>query len=267
MVVSYNRIHINSIFWSLKGKATPIVSYIKDSRNGYFPIKRGDKIKIIKEYGKYCTGYFKDNKHYPCPNNAEIKYGTKCQECALKDDFLTCAKCNGSVCNAKEEIRNNCLNSTYFLYITLIGSILKVGITKSNRYLRRWIEQGSDYSALIGSGNGLEMRRKEHEMSKIIVDRINTRKKIDMLFEDKKEILEKFLKENGLNAKIVDVRHYYEGLNLVPKDVAEAKILNGRIVAIKGKLIVFENSGKYYIYNTNNLIGKVVDLELEKEKQ
>ncbi len=265
-MVVYEKIHINSIFWSLKGKATPIVSYVKDGKKGYFSINRGDKIEIVKEYGRFCTGYFKEKRHYPCPTKSKIEYGTKCKECALKDEYLKCAKCNGSTCNASKTIRENCLNSTYFLYITLIGSMLKVGITKSNRYLRRWIEQGSDYSALIGSGNGMEIRKREYKIAKKIVDRIKTKEKISMLFEDKKEILEKFLEDNGFNAKIIEVRKYYEGLSLVPREITATNRLKGRIVAIKGKLIIFEDNEKYYVFDTNNLVGKVVDLMLEKEK-
>jgi len=256
--------HITGFFYFLEKKALPFLKLINENdEEKFIPLNKNKKITITKDYGKKCTGYFKEGKHFNCPNNSMIDYGKKCRLCQLKDEFLVCAKCNGSDCLAEGEIKNNCLNNTHFLYITLIGDTVKVGMTKAGRYLRRWIEQGSDYSCIIDSGDGRTIRQKEHELSKDIVDRVKTSLKIKKFMIDDKTILEKFLEEKGLTPQIINVRKYYDGINHIPrKPCFYEGLIDGRIVCVKGKVIIFEKNDNYFYYDVNDLLAHVVDIEI-----
>jgi hypothetical protein len=254
--------HVTSFFYNLDKTATPLLKIVKDDGiENYLPLKRNKKIEVKKDFGKYCTGYFSNGEFHSCPDNAEIKTGWKCRTCMSKDGYLKCARCTGSYCNASLEIRKNCFEKTHFLYITLIGNKIKVGVTRAGRYLKRWIEQGSDYSCLISSGTGLEVRRKEHILSQEITDKVRTTEKIKLFMKDNKEILQKFLKDKKLEVPIINVRKYYEGIDSIPKKPCVYDgLLNGRIVCVKGKIIVFEKEKEYYYYNINDLISHKVEL-------
>lgn len=245
-------------------KAKPFLKLTKENGlDEYVHLKRNLIINVKEVFEKKCTGFFKDGEHQNCPNEEEIRYGKQCLSCKRKDDYLLCAQCNGSTCAAVNlDIKKRCFKSTHFLYLTLIGNKVKVGITRAGRYLKRWIEQGSDYSCIIGSGNGMEMRKKEHLFSKEITDRIRNSEKIKLFMKDNREILEEFLKEKNISAQIIDIRKHYEGIDSIPKkpNVYDG-LLNGRIVCVKGKIVVFEKDNEYYYYDLNNLIGHIVEIE------
>lgn len=257
--------HLTSFFWTLDKKATPWIKIVRD--NGlekYYPLKRNTEIRVIKDFGKKCTGYYKNGKKYECPSNEIIKYGTQCKKCRQEHDYLNCAKCNGSKCTASTKLRETCFKKTHFLYLTIIGDKIKVGVTRAGRYLKRWIEQGSDYSCIISSGTGMEVRRKESILSKEITDRLKTTQKIKLFMKDNKDLFQEFLQHKKLNVPIINVRKYYEGLDKIPKKPCIYDgLLNGRIVCVKGKIIVFEKKEEYYYYNMNDLIAHEVEIELK----
>ncbi len=258
--------HLTGNFWILDKEAKPFLSArTEEKEKKYIYLKRNKEFRIKKEYGRQCIGFWHNNKMNPCPKNKEINKWYQCRTCHEMDGFNICARCDGSVCNADEETKKKCLKTPHFLYITLIGNKLKVGITKSGRYLRRWIEQGSDYGCLLGTGNGKEIRQKETKIAKKITDRIYTKQKIKMFQKNNREILKKFLEKNNLKTvQIFDVRKYYKGLDNVPCIPKKTnKLSEGRIVCVKGKILVYEKEGEYYYYNLKRLKGKVVDLVIK----
>ena len=129
--------HITGFFWVLDKKATPLLQVVED--NGitkYIPLYRNKEIQIIQDFGKKCIGYFCNREHHICENENNIEKGRQCKECKSKDEYLVCARCNGTKCSADSETMKNCLNKTHFMYITLIGDQIKVGITRAGRYFR-----------------------------------------------------------------------------------------------------------------------------------
>ncbi|MBN1923651.1 MAG: DUF2797 domain-containing protein [Nanoarchaeota archaeon] len=255
------KVHITGFFYKLDKKATPFLKIVKeDNTEHYLPLNRNKTIQVLKDFGKKCTGYYKNGEFHACPSNEEISYGKQCNKCRKMDDFNTCAKCTGQQCNASAEIMKNCLNKTHFMYLTIIGEKIKVGVTKAGRYLKRWVEQGSDYSCIISSGNGLDIRRKEHLLAKEISDRISNKEKVQNFMKDDLSYFEEFLKEKKLDVPIINVRRYYEGLDSIPSEPTISTNLNGRIVCVKGKIIVYENNEKYYYYDLNNLISNLVEI-------
>lgn len=255
--------HITGFFWTLDRKAKPFLELT--TKNGfieYLQLKRNNKLNIVRELKKKCTGYFKDGKHFSCPENSELKSGKQCINCRSKDEFNVCASCDGTKCSASEEKMKKCLESTHFLYLALIGDKIKVGITHSGRYLKRWIEQGADYACLINSDNGLNIRAKEKSMASELIDRVSTTEKIKNFMKDDRTVLDNYLKEKNIQANIINVRRFYEGIDCIPKMPCVIENLpNGRIVCVKGKILVYEKEDEYYYYDLNNVIGKEVELE------
>ena len=256
------RAHVTSFFWNLDKKATPMIKLVKE--NGleeYLPLNRNKIVNVTQDYGKKCVGYYKDGEFHECPDNAVIEKGQKCDKCSRMDEYLVCAKCTGKECLACGEIRKNCFEKTHFLYLTLIGDSVKVGITHAGRYLKRWIEQGSDYSCIISSGNGMEIRRKESILAKEISDRMGTPQKMKVFMKDDIKILEEFLDRKKLNVPIINVRRYYDGLDSIPKKPCVYDgLLNGRIVCVKGRIIIFEKEDEYYYYDINDLLAHDVEI-------
>jgi len=256
---------ITTFFWNLDKKATPLLKIVQDNGlENYIALKRNKHIHVVKDHGKYCTGYYSKGEFHECPKQEEIVNGKQCRSCKLKDEFLTCARCTGKQCTADREVMKSCLHKTHFLYITLIGDKIKVGVTKAGRYLKRWIEQGSDYSCIISSANGLEIRRKEHLLSKEITDKVRTSEKIRMFMRDNREKLQKWLNEKKLQVPIINVRRYYDGIDSIPTvpSVYDG-LLNGRIVCVKGNVLVFEKEnefGSISIYRFKGCSGRYVDV-------
>ncbi|VVB75870.1 Uncharacterised protein [Candidatus Tiddalikarchaeum anstoanum] len=255
--------HVTGMFWTLDKKAKPFLELTKEDKSKeYVHLKRNTTIKVLNEFGKKCTGYFENGEHKICPDNLTINYGKQCSVCRSKDSFNICASCDGSKCSATEDVMKKCLSTTHFLYLVLIGEKVKVGITSAGRYLKRWIEQGADYACLIGSDNGLNIRALEKNMAKEVTDRISTSAKIKSFMKDDRELLAAFLKEKNMETNITNVRKFYEGLDSIPKTpCVHEGLVNGRVVCVKGKILIFENNENYYYYDLNNLIGEVVDAE------
>jgi len=256
--------HITSFFWQLSNKATPLLRLVDENgKEEYAKLSRNTNIEILEDYGKKCTGYYENNGFHNCPENNEIIRGIRCAVCEGRSQFTACARCTGKECRGSTEARKNCLEKTHFLYLTIIGDKLKVGVTKAGRYLKRWVEQGSDYACIIDSGTGKEVRMKEHELAKEISDRVRNTEKIRLFTKDNMQMLQTYLENKGLNAPIINVRKYYEGLDSIPKTPLNySGLLKGRIVCVKGKIIIFEREQEYYYYDVNNLLVHEVKMRI-----
>jgi hypothetical protein len=79
--------------------------------------------------------------------------------------------------------------------------------------------------------------------------------------KENKDLLEEFLYKKKLDVPIINVRKYYEGIDHIPKTPCVYDgLLNGRIVCVKGKIIIFEKDDDYYYYNINDLLAHEVEI-------
>ena len=155
------------------------------------------------------------------------------------------------------------------IYLAVFGHILKVGITQTFRKRTRWLEQGADFAAEIGyATDGLLARKIESSISKKIriTDRVNGREKLSMLFSDPNislSMLKKAIEMLHIPDYVIhDFRGSYglENIRSEPKlvELGKGKIIKGKVVAVKGNLVVIESPTGYEAINLHSLKGRMV---------
>lgn len=236
----------------------------------------------IKAGRKSCIGYYRDGRHFECPQKMVLESGWCCNECRLNDDYYLCMQCNGSECiNTKQ--RQECSELIYYIYLAAFGDLLKVGISLERRIMERLVEQGADLGALIALvKDGKDVRLIEQQICKElnIVDRIRGVQKHNLIFGNPnaaalnilnaiKKLKEKF-SSYMISPEIHDLRTYYRLHNVIGQPqkltVSEGSEVSGTIVAAKGNILIFENSGMFYSLNSHDLIGRelrLAQVELE----
>lgn len=107
------------------------------------PFTTGDEFSYEISTSRRCIGYHDDiGQRYPCPDFTELEAGSRCDRCQ-KNDIYT------------QYVRGQAAADTdadYSVYLAQIGDTVKVGVTRSDSLLRRWIEQGAAYGAELQSG-------------------------------------------------------------------------------------------------------------------
>lgn len=229
---------------------------------------------------KHCVGFWKGG-FQPCPDNAIIKYGNKCQLCEQRDDYYRCIQCDGSKCINPEK-RADCEKEKFYIYLAAFNSMLKVGISRDTRLLTRLVEQGCDFGAKVFEvPDGMTARQVEQKISSIlgITDRLKGEHKFVHLFSNPNQCIANI--DNAINRlrlsdvaqymvvpEIFDLRRYYklDGIKETPVLLSkiEGRKVCGKISAVKGNLLVLENYGKdigadYVAMNAHDLVGRVLE--------
>jgi Protein of unknown function (DUF2797). len=92
-----------------------------------------------------CTGYSSGiGQREPCPDFREISSGSQCGECRNRDVYSDYVRGEGSV-------NREYVNTVFSVYMAQVGTKVKVGVTRSEKVERRWVEQGAD--------RGVELKR------------------------------------------------------------------------------------------------------------
>ncbi len=240
-------------------------------------LENDEKIKLKNEISfvlgeKHCIGYISNGIRYKCLNKTS-NFNPLCKSCEQKDMYYLCRKCDGTKC-LNPKMRERCKENLYHLYIAMIGTIPKVGISASFRLKERLIEQGADFGAHIMSiVDGKEARIVEQKLSKYlgITDRINSQTKMKMLKSDVgkcvatlNKIISK-LKFCGLvkDFEVYDFRKYYNIEN-VPEQPKKLVIrpktkIEGKVVAVKGNIVVIESEKEFKCFDAQHLVGYEIE--------
>ena len=219
-----------------------------------------------------CIGYW-NGKYVPCPTGETVR-GTRCESCKRMDKFFYCLKCDGSEClNPKR--RDECKEEEYVVYITVFGDILKVGISQTFRKTTRWLEQGADFAAEVRNvKDGMLARRIESAISKRlgIVDRVRGNEKIGKIFSDPNISLQMLRRAvevlNGFGSRYIihDLRSNYrlENVKGKPKEasLSAGSVVKGKVVAVKGNLMIFEDGNETRYINLHRLTGRELETGL-----
>jgi hypothetical protein len=229
----------------------------------------------------YPEAYSKMNKikFNSAPSNAQCYY------CNLKEYFACRKICLGNECKpSTPEAKARCNPPETAVYITKVGGEIKVGVSLNSK--RRWLEQGSDYAIELALLPGLEARAVEQKIAQTleIKKQVSTKNKLQYLqsselneFDSQlievsselqsiaKEVKDLRSVEGEIfeNFEIVDLTKY-QGIIENDKhyqefDYNHGNIFGGRIVALKGFLVIVENNGYYYVLNTKKLISHVFE--------
>jgi hypothetical protein len=240
----------------------------------------GEEIKI-RLGCKFCIGYFRDGRHFDCANK-RMAEEHQCNECKLEDDYFFCIRCTGSEC-ANTKKRHECEKSYYFVYLAAFGPLLKVGISHEFRILERLVEQGADFGAKIARIQDGKMARMIEQKIKNeigITDRVTGKQKNDSIFSDPNVCVANIFKAVSMlktscfskhlfGPEIHDLRNYYNLQNIhIPPfhiEADEGAILDGRITAAKGNLLVINTNGRFFSVNASHLIGREIEKLEENE--
>jgi hypothetical protein len=225
------------------------------------------------------TNNKKDNTDVKKENKVDQKF-KQCFRCRQHSFFNCRMTCMGDVCMPNPlSAKKYCEPPETNVYLTSIAEKMKIGVSLGS--FRRFLEQGSDYAAIIAKTMGLEARRIETRSAKELglvlqirnsykiknlkpltmddaVSRINI--KVDEISPIVKEVLSDIDGEHYYPVEILDLGTYYGDLNIkntieeiVPK---AGKEFGGRIVAIKGSILVIEQSNNYFALDMKKMISQ-----------
>jgi hypothetical protein len=251
---------------------------ISDGTNHFSQKLLNEKISFLLG-DKKCIGYFSGGKRTPCPNNKTLFSGNMCSDCQKLDDWFGCIRCSGMCVNPKQ--REGCSKNQYHIYLASFDYILKVGMSFDMRFQNRLIEQGADFGTKIVSlKDGMLARQTEQKISKLLdlPDRVTGEAKQGMIFGNPNtasinisRAIKKLRTTDVLvnpEPEIYDFRKYYRLDKIIKKpakfSVKEGSILDGKIVAAKGNVLVMENNRRYYSFNAHSLVGRNVSIVGEK---
>jgi hypothetical protein len=232
---------------------------------------------------KRCIGYL-DSQGIPvrCPENSLVRRGMRrCGPCSAMDEMDQCIRCDGGYCRASEERKKRCLSTEYAVYLAVFNDgTLKIGVSSRSRVETRWVEQGADYGGVIGIiEGGLRARQIEHKLGarSDVKKQVRAERKAMHLLkpmsrERAQDIAQGFLdtvKEKEIESEIAlqDLSNHYhiDSLNAEPQRWRSGRTpvkdlqLTGRVVGMKGSLLVTRIGSAFTVANLSELIGYSID--------
>lgn len=195
------------------------------SRQGLQP---GRQLNMEISNDRRCTGYAPEpGERTVCPEFRKIQKGSQCPECRGKDIY------SGYVRGDTEAE----IDGDFSVYLAQIGKKLKVGVTRSEKIPKRWIEQGADYGAEIASGLSSKEALEEEQR---ITDENGVKQRIrkeSKISKPGSQRLQKKLDELGFDAEIVDVQKLTAYPRVSVARLDRSGVLRGEIKAVKGQIV------------------------------
>lgn len=173
-----------------------------------------------------CTGYAPEKgEREPCPEFRKIESGSQCGECRNRDVYTQYVRGSGP---AK-------VNANFSVYMAQIGSRVKVGVTRSDKLERRWVEQGADLAAEIRSGLSSEKALElESELSEGgLTERISKKHKL----ERSDPVLEQVGEQKGYEVDPVDVQARTVYPDMKASKLYRSGSFDDFIESVKGQII------------------------------
>jgi hypothetical protein len=191
-----------------------------------------------------CIGKWDGPRYIPCSSaNAPV-----CHHCKASN---ACTMCKG-ICLKDEKT----CTEEHVVYLAMFRpDVLKVGVSKSSRFERRLIEQGADVGALISSCPDGEIARKtEHALQKKhnLQNNVRLSKKIKLEAELNLSVWEKA--KEKLNAHSEVWLNYFDG-DLWMRPLPLNGAIRGKVVGLKGRLLIVDDKNTLYLCDLNNLLG------------
>jgi hypothetical protein len=220
---------------------------------------------------RFCTGYSKNGKRFPCPESRLVSSDRQCQMCKSLDHYLPCIQCSGLCTNLSA--RRNCMEENYIIYLAAFGPLMKVGISREQRIKQRLVEQGADFGATLTKiKDGRIARVYEQRIRRYlgITDRLRGTEKHPHMFSDPRICIKNInsslakLSDSSfssmLNApEIFDLRENYNLLDVESEmmKLEENSMIDGRIACVKGSIMLVEN-GSFKCVDCHALIGREI---------
>ncbi|MFH1470877.1 MAG: DUF2797 domain-containing protein [Candidatus Micrarchaeota archaeon] len=219
------------------------------------------QISLELSFNRYCIGYARFDKSYPCPDEAVSDSG-KCPHCRKLE--LSCASCRGDECLFGH---SECLLGEHLIYLASFGELVKAGVTRKERIKERLIEQGADFGVVIAKAkDGFEARAVEaliqHQFG--FRNAVRTSEKFKLLGAGREiskqsiEIAINKIKQNnfpGLEPLgLMDLSPFYPKLETKP---VLDNLLEGEVLGARGNLLFLEREGPKVIDMKKN-VGRYI---------
>lgn len=236
---------------------------------------------------RFCPGtYSLDKWEYgECKEKKELT-GTKyhrCKSCEDKIGFRGAFLFNGEVLNLQMK---KYLSLRHYLYLAYFSpNIIKVGTTSKRRKLDRLYEQDARNFCFIAETVGFDIQSIERYISKtlhlresvplvhkfkylcVVIDQVKAKQELRDTFRKIKKILKGTEFENWLfkKAEFYELKAVQEGISLINTEwIRDFKELGGRVVSVRGRLIILENNGNIFAIDGKQLVGEIVEDVREK---
>jgi hypothetical protein len=208
-----------------------------------------------------CIGYRREDGYSACANNAI--HMMQCPTCSARD--ISRAFTVGDF-TGFPQLYEECKKQSYSLYLAGFGEdIIKCGITRKERLIDRWIEQGADFGCEItrfvgpdavyaveetvqntfGFTNAV---RNASKLSRLTFDRNRARKHMENALAK--------VEQSGLFEKIAgeitDLSVHY------PQTIAPSLSgsIEGAVLGAKGSILFYEKAGGHFSVNMKDKIGR-----------
>jgi Protein of unknown function (DUF2797) len=274
---------VSAIDWRERDGLYTCNLLLHDHGYTHIPLKAGSELSFKVQPGRRCVGYHKltENgwrKLTTCPTSS-LSYGySQCPSCQARDSAAPCLRCRGDNCTALELVRDACMGSRAFVYLAAFNAKLKVGVTREDRFVTRWVEQGADAAMRILTGNGSEVRKLEHIISTQLgvhesvrgeakasaLGGVDKTKLALALFETTREKAHIFAtKEQRITENPWILARYY---NIPPMNQRPIRLkvednitVAGEIVGVKGPTMLLRSGSVYYVMGLSALLGRLVE--------
>jgi len=194
-----------------------------------------------------CIGTWQAGVYSPC-DSEEVPVCGSCQQ------FDACAICTGTC--LKDE--KTCLQE-HAVYIAMFRpDICKIGVTKTSRLDDRLREQGADVAAVADYASDGELaRRRERELQKRHGIKGTVRHSQKKLVDTELD----WAAWDAIKAKMdihdeIKLRYFDSPLWMRP--LQAKNMLLGRVIGVKGRLVVLEKDATLYGFDLNGILGAEV---------
>jgi hypothetical protein len=194
-----------------------------------------------------CIGAWQAGVYRPCGSEVVPVCGS-CQE------FNACAICTGTCLKDEKTCREE-----HAVYIAMFRpDIFKIGVTKASRLDDRLREQGADVAAVVDYVlDGELARRRERELQKRYGIKGTVRHSQKMLVDTELD----WAAWDAIKAKM-DIHDEttlrYFDLPLWMRPLQAKNVLLGRVIGVKGRLVVLEKDATLYGFDLNHILGAEV---------
>lgn len=245
-------------------------------------LQRGEAIDFSVSKARYCIGYHtRDDYHEykQCPDLAKVQNPARvqCFACAARDVLLPCIGCDGTRCSEIKHPQSECQIQPTSVYLVLFGEYSKVGVSKSDRLLKRWVEQGADAGVEIAKfSNGSLARLAEglisskmsipkyarfdtklkglrFQIDQSSLERLNnlSRQAFRLIKEERLDFAEGSLMKGALE------EYYKFDVSIRPSGVTVNVSARGTYAGMKGPIFLYRGEGDWAM-DFNNLRGREI---------
>lgn len=206
-------------------KATLVTATAEETHRR--PLNPNDHVAFEITDERRCIGYVDDNgDHHFCPDTEPVSSDRQCPACRGRDAHRSYVE------GRSGEARDG----DHSVYLAQCGRTVKVGVTRSSRLLRRWVEQGALYAAEIERGISAEdaLERELELSSEGLPERIQKHQKVPHTTDCR---VSNAIDEYQVDGEVVDVMNQTVYDRVDAETVTRTGRVVGDISSVVGQLI------------------------------